>query len=46
MAGLKKSFDPRELFNPEKVLPSGFRCAEVGIFRQQALAQRLGLEYV
>jgi glycolate oxidase len=46
MAGLKRSFDPRELFNPEKVLPTGFRCGEVAALRQQAIAQRLGLEYV
>jgi len=46
MAGLKRSFDPRELFNPEKIFPSGFSCAEVNAVRQQAIAQRLGIEFV
>jgi glycolate oxidase len=46
MAGLKRSFDPRELFNPDKVFPSGFSCGEVNAIRQQAMAQRLGIEFV
>mgnify|MGYP002478538589 FL=1 len=46
MAGLKRSFDPRELFNPEKVFPSGFSCGEVNQYYQQVQARRLGLEYV
>ena len=37
MAGLKRSFDPRELFNPDKVFPSGFSCGEVTRVKQQAL---------
>lgn len=46
MAGLKRSFDPRELFNPDKVFPSGFSCGEVNAIRQQAMAKRLGIEFV
>lgn len=46
MAGLKMSFDPLELFNPEKVFPSGFSCGEVTSLKQQALAAKLGLEFV
>jgi glycolate oxidase len=46
MAGLKLSFDPRQLFNPEKVFPSGFSCGEVSALRQQALAARLGIDFV
>ena len=38
MAGLKRSFDPRELFNPEKIFPSGFSCGEISRLKQQALA--------
>jgi glycolate oxidase len=37
MAGLKRSFDPRELFNPDKVFPSGFSCGEVTRVKQEAL---------
>lgn len=37
MAGLKRSFDLRELFNPEKVFPTGFGCGEVDLLKQQAL---------
>ncbi|RIK47282.1 MAG: FAD-binding oxidoreductase [Chloroflexi bacterium] len=37
MAGLKRSFDPRELFNPEKIFPSGFSCGEVNQLKQQSL---------
>ncbi|HEX7103866.1 MAG TPA: FAD-linked oxidase C-terminal domain-containing protein, partial [Nitrolancea sp.] len=46
MAGLKLSFDPLQLFNPEKVFPSGFSCGEVSALRQQALAARLGIDFV
>lgn len=46
MAGLKLSFDPQQLFNPEKVFPTGFSCGEVSALRQQALAARLGIDFV
>ncbi|MGA7671037.1 MAG: FAD-linked oxidase C-terminal domain-containing protein [Nitrolancea sp.] len=46
MAGLKMSFDPQELFNPEKVFPSGFSCGEVTSLKQQALAAKSGIEFV
>lgn len=46
MAGLKMSFDPLQLFNPEKVFPTGFSCGEVSALRQQALAARLGIDFV
>ena len=37
MAGLKRSFDPRELFNPDKVFPTAFSCGELTNLKQQAL---------
>ena len=37
MAGLKRSFDPRELFNPDKVFPTAFSCGELSNLKQQAL---------
>jgi glycolate oxidase len=37
MAGLKRSFDPSEMFNPDKVFPSGFSCGEVSRVKAQAL---------
>ncbi len=46
MAGLKMSFDPLELFNPEKVFPTGFSCGEVASLKQQAVAARLGIDFV
>ena len=46
MAGLKMSFDPLELFNPEKVFPTGFSCGEVTSLKQQAMTAKLGIEYV
>ena len=33
MAGLKKSFDPLELFNPGKVFPRGVGCGELTALR-------------
>jgi len=39
MAGLKRSFDPRELFNPDKVFPTAFSCGELSKIKQQALMQ-------
>jgi glycolate oxidase len=39
MAGLKRSFDPRELFNPDKVFPTAFSCGELAKIKQQALVQ-------
>ncbi len=43
MAGLKKSFDPRGMFNPEKIFPKGYMCGEVRALRMQAMAQKLGI---
>ncbi len=40
MAGLKNSFDPRGIFNPEKLFPKGYECGEVKALRSQAMAQR------
>ncbi|HEV2527713.1 MAG TPA: FAD-linked oxidase C-terminal domain-containing protein [Thermomicrobiales bacterium] len=45
MAGVKMAFDPREMFNPEKVFPSGFRCGEVRALHNQLRAQRLMREH-
>ncbi|MEX1157310.1 MAG: FAD-linked oxidase C-terminal domain-containing protein, partial [Thermomicrobiales bacterium] len=39
MAGLKRSFDPRDLFNPDKIFPTAFSCGELSRIKQQALAQ-------
>jgi glycolate oxidase len=41
MAGLKRSFDPRELFNPDKVFPSAWSCGELTRLKQQSLAGSL-----
>src|SRR5215217_4731202 len=43
MAGLKNSFDPAGMFNPEKVFPKGYMCGEVRALRMQAMAQKLGI---
>lgn len=40
MAGVKNAFDPRELLNPEKVLPKGYMCGEVRALHNQAMAQK------
>ena len=37
MAGLKRSFDPRELFNPDKIFPTSFSCGELSKIKQQSL---------
>jgi glycolate oxidase len=39
MAGLKRSFDPRELFNPDKVFPSAFSCGELSNIKRAALVR-------
>ena len=41
MAGLKRSFDPCELFNPDKVFPSAWSCGELTRLRQASLAAEL-----
>jgi glycolate oxidase len=38
MAGLRRSFDPRELFNPGKVFPARKGCGELAELRQNAIA--------
>ncbi len=43
MAGLKNSFDPKGLMNPEKVFPQGYMCGEVRALRMQAMAQKHGI---
>ncbi len=43
MAGIKSAFDPRELLNPEKVLPKGYMCGEVRALHNQAMAQKHGI---
>lgn len=43
MAGLKRSFDPLQLFNVEKVFPSSFSCGEVLALKEQAMPAGLGL---
>ncbi len=43
MAGIKNSFDPRGLFNPEKLFPKGYMCGEVRALRSQAMAQKHGI---
>jgi glycolate oxidase len=40
MAGLKLSFDPTEMFNPDKVFPSGFSCGEVSNLKRQGIPYR------
>ena len=37
MAGLRATFDPRTLFNPEKLLPSGSQCVEITDLRSDAI---------
>jgi glycolate oxidase len=43
MAGVKNSFDPRGMFNPEKLFPKGYMCGEVRALRDRALAQKHGI---
>jgi glycolate oxidase len=37
MAGLRRSFDPLELFNPGKVFPARKGCGELAELRQNAI---------
>lgn len=43
MAGVKNGFDPKGLFNPEKLFPKGYMCGEVRALRAQAMAQKHGI---
>jgi glycolate oxidase len=43
MAGIKNSFDPKAMFNPEKLFPKGYMCGEVRALRNQAMAQKHGI---
>jgi glycolate oxidase len=43
MAGIKQAFDPKSLFNPEKLFPKGYMCGEVRALRNQAIAQKYGI---
>jgi glycolate oxidase len=43
MAGLKRAFDPGDLFNPQKVLPKGTMCGEVRDLHMQRMAQKHGI---
>lgn len=43
MAGIKNAFDPRDLLNPEKVLPKGYMCGEVRALHNKAMAQKHGI---
>ena len=38
MAGLRKSFDPLDLFNPGKVFPARTGCGELAELRQNAIS--------
>jgi glycolate oxidase len=37
MAGLKRSFDPREILNPGKIFPKGVGCGELAALRRRGL---------
>jgi glycolate oxidase len=43
MAGVKQTFDPGALFNPEKIFPKGYVCGEVRALRMQEMAQKHGI---
>ena len=43
MAGLKRSFDPDDFFNPGKVLPAGLMCGELKDLHMQRMAQKHGI---
>jgi len=43
MAGIKDAFDPRDLLNPEKVLPKGYVCGEVRALHNKAMAEKHGI---
>lgn len=38
MAGLKRSFDPREICNPGKIFPKGVGCGELAALRRRGLS--------
>jgi glycolate oxidase len=40
MAGLRATFDPRALFNPEKLLPASAQCVEITELKRDAVAAR------
>jgi glycolate oxidase len=37
MAGVRAAFNPRDLFNPDKLLPAGSRCAELSDLQRAAV---------
>ncbi|MBI2760458.1 MAG: FAD-binding protein [Chloroflexi bacterium] len=37
MAGLRATFDPRALFNPDKLLPAGSQCVEITDLRKETV---------
>jgi glycolate oxidase len=43
MAGVKNSFDPTGVMNPEKLFPKGYMCGEVRALRYAAMAQKHGI---
>lgn len=43
MAGVKTTFDPAAMFNPEKIFPGGYVCGEVRALRTQEMAQKHGI---
>ena len=43
MAGVKRAFDARLSFNPEKMFPKGYVCGEVKALRNQAAMQKHGI---
>jgi glycolate oxidase len=45
MARLKASFNPRDLFNPDKIFPSRVSCAEVREVRQDSRHAALLAEF-
>ncbi len=46
MAGLKKSFDPLNYFNPEKVFPTGAGCGEIDSLKKHARWEKMGIHVV
>lgn len=40
MAGLKASFDPDDMFNPQKVIPVGLMCGELKDLHMKRMAQK------
>ena len=37
MAGVRATFDPKAMFNPDKLLPAGTQCAEIVELRREAV---------